>query len=114
MCISLFTDIELGVHTFGVPFDLESLPLFHMKRSFSPAIERVLSAIYYSRHGSIDLCPLVPILAKVMLHFIDEWEVFALLSNLMSRTAWLDQGHSQLSASVSTLISLARAHLVSV
>ncbi len=85
-----------------------------MKPSFSPAIERVLSALFFSRQGTIDVCPLVPVLAKIMLHFIDEWEVFAMLTHLMSRTAWLDQGQSQLSASLSTLQHLLITHAVSV
>ncbi len=113
MLIAVITDIEIESRSFGVPFDLKLLPLYHMKPSFTPAIERVLSALHYSRHGSIHLCPLVPVLATIMLHFIDEWEVFAMLTHLMSRTSWLDQGQSQLSASVSTLQHLLHTHAVS-
>lgn len=103
----------MGEQTFGVPFDIEHVSVYHLRPHYSPAIERVLSAIYYSRHGSIDLCPLIPILARIMLHFIDEWEVFAVLTHLMSRTAWVDQGQAQLSASISTLHNLIQTHLVS-
>ena len=106
-------DGEMEKHTFGVPFDLENIPLYHMRPQFDPAFERVMSAIYLSRQGTINVCPLVPIIARIMLHIIDEWEVFAVLSHVMSRTAWMDQGQVQLSASISTLHTLIQTHIVS-
>ena len=56
--------------------------------------------------------PLVPVLGQLMLHFIDEWEVFALLSHLLERTAWLDHSRAQCDASRSTLVSLLHTHAV--
>lgn len=107
------TDIEIQSYSFGIPFNLELIPLYHTKPSFRPAIERVLSAIYYFRQTTVHICPLAPVLTTIMLHFADEWEVFAMLINLMSRAAWLDQGHSQLSASIITLRHLLHTHAVS-
>ena len=48
-----------------------------------------------------------------MLHFLDEWEVFAVLSLLMKRKAWLNQGESEMTASQMTLHSLLQSHTVS-
>ncbi len=97
----------------GLRTGLSNFPSFHLRlASFTPGLERVLNAIFrkFSHKESEVHSPLVPLLAHLMLHFIDEWEVFALLSHLLSRTAWLDQTPLQITASKHTLLSLLQSH----
>lgn len=101
---------------FGLPFGLECIPSFHVsQRSFSPAFRRVLCAVHYSckQRNGLTPSPLLVILSHMMLHFLDEWEVFAVLSHLLRRRAWLNQGDSEMMASQMTLHSLLKSHAVS-
>lgn len=110
------SDTPLGLAT-----ALTCFPSFHPRlASFTPGLDRVLLAIHRKllhskRRGDVDdvHVPLVPVLAHLMLHFIDEWEVFALLSHLLARTAWLDCSKAQCAASHSTLLQLLHSHAVS-
>lgn len=103
----------------GLATKLTCFPSFHLKlASFTPGLERVVLAVHRRFFPSRDIvdqvyAPLVPVLTHLMLHFIDEWEVFALLSHLLVRTGWLDHNWDQSSASQSTLISLLHSHAVS-
>lgn len=101
---------------FGLPFGLECLSSFHTRqKSFSPAFRRVLRAVYCSCKQGYGHTPssLVVILSHLMLHFLDEWEVFAVLSHLMRKKAWLNRGESEVRASQLTLLSLLQSHAVS-
>ena len=109
------------IMTMGLTTDLACFPSFHLRLScFNPGMERVLRAIYYKfiqerQSNNMDVevhAPLTPILVYLMLHFIDEWEVFALLSHLFIRTGWLDQNKSECDASHFTFISLLKSHAV--
>ena len=99
--------------------DLPYIESFHTRSaSFNAGLERVLKASYRNlvRSWGQDTgvhAPLLPILAHLMLHFIDEWEVFAVLSHLMARVAWLDQCRLHTTASRLSLLSLLRSHAVS-
>jgi hypothetical protein len=76
------------------------------------AVRRKL--FHFEEGRGADMCaPLVPVLGHLMLHFIDEWEAFALISHLLARTAWLNHTNAQLKASHLTLISLLHSHAVS-
>lgn len=103
---------------FGLGTELTSFPSFHLRwNSFNPGHQRVMTAIlrkfFRSREGAAGVfAPLVPVLGHLMLHFIDEWEVFALISHLLARTAWLDHTKAQSDASRLTLKSLLRSHAV--
>lgn len=105
----------------GLDFDLACFPSFHPRlASFTPGLDRVLLAmqrkfLHSKRRGHVDdaYAPLIPVLVHLMLHFIDEWEVFALLSHLVVRTAWLDHSKAQAAASHCTLLQLLHSHAVS-
>ena len=101
----------------GLEIPLTCFPSFHPRlASFTPGLNRVLMAVYrkllHSQHVNSVQAPLVPVLAHLMLHFIDEWEVFALLSHLLVRTAWLDYSSTHYAASHSTLVQLLSSHAV--
>jgi len=90
---------------------------YHVRiASFRSAVDRVLMALgkRLLQDTSPGDChaPLLPILTQVMLHFLEEWQVFALLHHLMIRTAWLDCNHTHKAASHLTLVALARSHTV--
>ena len=98
---------------FGLPFDLDYIAPFYVIPAFSTGLDRVLSALRCSleeRH--FDAAPLVPILATLMLHFLEEWEVFAGLSHLLQRCGWINHTHSQLATSCNMLLSLLNNHMV--
>ena len=104
----------------GLSFELASFPSFHLRlKSYGPGLQRVLMALHrrlFHYRGSLDeeiYAPLLPVLGHLMLHFIDEWEVFALLSHLLARTAWLDHSKAHYTASHTTLITLLHSHAVS-
>ena len=103
----------------GLSADLTCFPSFHLRwNSFTPGHGRVMDAIcrkfFRGCSNAADAyAPLVPVLGSLMLHFIDEWEVFALIGHLMVRTAWLDHTRAQSEASRFTLISLLHSHAVS-
>lgn len=102
----------------GLNMELTSFPSFHLRwNSFSPGHKRVMAAMHrkftHRREHSGQHAPLVPVLVHLMLHFVDEWEVFAALSHLLTRTAWLDHSKAECEASHSTLISLLHSHAVS-
>lgn len=105
----------------GLNTELTSFPSFHLRwNSFGPGHKRVLAAMHRKlthcrERGSVagQYAPLIPVLGHLMLHFIDEWEVFALLSHLLTRTAWLDHSKDEADASHSTLLSLLHSHAVS-
>ena len=103
----------------GLDTELSCFPTFNLRlNSFAPGLERVLSALHRTllqRHeGTRNIhAPLVPVLTQLMLHFIDEWEVFALLAHLLNHIGWLDYSRDSLEASQSTLISLLHSHAVS-
>ena len=105
----------------GLDTDLTPFPSFHLRlANFTPGLERVLTAIHlkfsHGREGWESVegmhAPLLPVLVHLMLHFIDEWQVFALLSHLLVRTAWLDRNKAECHASHLTLISFLRSHAV--
>ena len=98
----------------GLEIPLTCFPSFHPRlASFNPGLNRVLMAVYRKlQHMNSVQAPLVPVLAHLMLHFIDEWEVFALLSHLLVRTAWLDYSTTHYAASHSTLVRLLSTHAV--
>ena len=107
--------------TLGLTYDLLCFPSFHLRlASFVPARDRVLVAVcrkllHNQQKEHVDRlhAPLIPVLVHLMLHFIDEWEVFAVLSHVLARTAWLDHNRAQVAASHSTLIQLLHSHAVS-
>ncbi len=103
----------------GLSAELSCFPSFNLRwTSFAPGLDRVVLALhrtFLQRSGGKQsvYAPLVPVLTQLMLHFIDEWEVFALLSHLSHHTAWLDCSRESSIASQSTLISLLHSHAVS-
>lgn len=104
----------------GLNTELSDFPSFNLRRaSFAPGLERVIQAVHrtllHKNKGTEATihAPLVPVLCQLMLHFIDEWEVFALLSHLINRTAWLDYSMESCEASQATLLSLLHSHAVS-
>lgn len=122
MCMLLLcgiVDVAItGEQLLGMGPDLTNIASFHMRAaSFIPGLERVLLASHRKLcHGRMQdnvHAPLLPVLTHLMLHFIDEWEVFAVLSHLMARTAWLDQTRHHAASSRLTLLSLIHSHAVS-
>ena len=98
---------------FGLPFDLDYIAPFYVIPSFSTGLDRVLSALKRTlEEKQFDAAPLLPILATLMLHFLEEWEVFAGLSHLVHRQGWIDHTHSQLGTSSNMLLSLLNTHMV--
>lgn len=104
----------------GLTSDLACFPSFHVRLGiFNPGLERVLQGVHRKLHSEdrtnvYDIhAPLVPVVAQLMLHILDEWEVFALLSHLLARTAWLDHSRGKCAASQFTLLSLLHSHAVS-
>lgn len=98
---------------FGLPFDLDYIAPFYVIPAFNTALDRVLSALKCSlEEKQFDAAPLLPILVTLMLHFLEEWEVFAGLSHLVQRYGWIDHTHSQLATSSNMLLSLLNTHLV--
>lgn len=97
---------------YGWPFDLQCLPLHYMKPAYSAAFSRVLTAVAYT-HRHVSACPLLPVLVHVTLHFLEEWECYAALNNLLKRHSWLDHDHREILASHATLRALCYSHIVS-
>lgn len=117
LIVSYFADESPAKWTsMGLTTDLTEFPSYHLRlASYNPGLERVLCALQRKLlgEGEVDVhAPLIPVLASLMLHFIDEWEVFALLSHLLARVAWLDKNAVHTAASQQTLISLLRSHTV--
>ena len=99
--------------TFGLPFDLDYIAPFYVIPAFEFGLERVLNAVKRSLDKPSCTAPLVPILATLMLHFLEEWEAFAGLSNLLHRQGWIDHDESHLTTSTDTLLFLFNSHMVS-
>ena len=119
-CCSFLDEEELSENTMlGLGIELSCFPTFNMRWTrFASGLDRVISALHRTlrqRSGEVQSvhAPLVPVLTQLMLHFIDEWEVFALLSHLLNHTGWLDYSRDMLAASHSTLLSLLHSHAVS-
>lgn len=98
--------------TFGLPFDLDFIAPFYVLPTFEVGLERVLCGIKRSLDKPSLSAPLVPILATLMLHFLEEWEVFAGLSNLIQRRGWIDHDESHLTTSTNMLLYLMDQHMV--
>ena len=103
----------------GLSIELTQFPSFHLRwNSFNSGHDRVVAAVHrkclFFKECVADIiyAPLIPVMGQLMLHFIDEWEVFAVISHLLARTAWLDHCKAQFDASHSTLISLIHSHSV--
>ncbi len=113
-CTYTAEQITRGVSKhFGLPFDLDYIAPFYVIPAFNTSLDRVLSAIKCTlEEKRFDAAPLVPILATLMLHFVEEWEVFAGLSHLVQRHGWIDHTHSQLATSSNMLLSLLNTHMV--
>ena len=89
------------------PFELSrSVPALCMKPGFQEAFTRVLGTLA-GAHPRVLRCPLVPVLVRVGLHFLEEWEAFALVDKLLRRRAWLDQSSREMEASRATFKWLA-------
>lgn len=96
---------------FGCPFNLQALPTFCVKPAFPAACDRVLTGLVYS-HRCLSTCPLLPILTRIFLHFMEEWETYAVLEKLLGRRAWLDQSPREVRASHATFLALCHSHAV--
>ena len=99
--------------SFALPFDLDYIAPFYVIPAFGIGLERVLCGIKRSLDKASLSAPLVPILATLMLHFLEEWEVFAGLSNLLQRHGWVDREDSHLTTSTNMLLFLLDNHMVS-
>lgn len=98
---------------FGLPFDLDFIAPFYVIPAFGIGLDRVLCGLKTSLGHNSGSAPLVPILATLMLHFLEEWEVFAGLSNLLQRQGWIDHDESHLTTSTNMLLFLLDSHMVS-
>ena len=97
---------------YGWPYDLDALPSFYLRPTVAqPAFARVLTAVTYT-HADTVVCPLLPALTRLLLHFVEEWECYAMLDKLLCRRAWLDQSPSELAASRATFRNLCLSHEV--
>jgi hypothetical protein len=92
------------------PFELSALPSFHLKPQYDSAYFRVLCAFSYSM-PNVTCCPLLPVLTKIFLHFLEEWECYAVLHHMLRKRAWLDQSLQQLHASRVTFRALCHSHI---
>ena len=99
--------------SFGLPFDLDFIAPFYVIPAFGTSLDRVLCGLKQSLGSRTDSAPLVPILATLMLHFLEEWEVFAGLSSLLQRQGWIDHDESHLTTSTNMLLFLLDSHMVS-
>lgn len=86
------------------------VPGFSQRPEFTIAFNRVLEHItektYYISH-----CPVLPIIAHLLLHFLEEWECFVGLNNLLKRQASLNKTEVENTASILTIIKLMNSHL---
>ena len=98
---------------FGLPFDLDFIAPFYVIPAFGTGLDRVLSGLKHTlEEKQFEAAPLLPILATLMLHFLEEWEVFAGLSHLIQRQGWIDYTQSQLTTSSNMLLTLLNNHMV--
>ncbi|KAL5491003.1 hypothetical protein EMCRGX_G016216 [Ephydatia muelleri] len=88
--------------TFGWPYDTSTIPSLCNKPGFKAGYDRVLQALALDHHH-VTVSPIVPVLVQLALHFVDEWECFALVSKLLRKTGWLDRNHRESRASTATL-----------
>ena len=119
-----FSEVDgCGIGRRSLGQDLSSVATYHTRGdSYLPGLDRVLLAVVrrLGQEGSVQAssaedvhAPLIAVLAQIMLHFLEEWQVFALLHHLMTRSAWLDLSHTHSSASHLTLVTLIHTHAVS-
>lgn len=88
--------------TFGWPYDASTIPTLCNKPAFKAGYDRVLQALALD-HNHVTVSPIVPVLVLLALHFVDEWECFALVSKLLRKTGWLDRNSRESKASTATL-----------
>ena len=86
------------------------VPTFSQKKPvFSDALQRVLDHIIHP----FPCCPLLPIIAHVFLHLLEEWETYVGLQSILKNQGWMDRSSVESTASLLTLSKLLSTQMVS-
>ncbi len=90
------------------------VPTFSQKKpTFSDALKRVLDHIKPIANHHLSHSPLLPIIAHVFLHLLEEWECYVGLQCILTRQGWVDRTSVESTASLLTLSKLLFTQLVS-
>jgi hypothetical protein len=118
-------DVILYSHAIGQPDEVQNhllqseilslLPCFSQSSSFNEARKRLYHHVL--RNSTISIphtCSLLLLLSHMYLHFLEEWECYVALQNILRRQSWIDRNLVEERGSIITLHKLLGSHLQSV